>query len=176
VATTTITLPDDQLARLRRHALETSRSLDEVIQEALEAYLSRLPETPSPQADEQPPAAANGAWQATTRLTPDGFRLHIPPDMSPEEAEALLAEPTPQARRKRLATWLLKRSGGRVIEPPPGPPSPEWQAEMRASLARIRARVPADMTPEEIEALITEASEEARQERIARRERGHSGE
>jgi hypothetical protein len=28
------------------------------------------------------------------------------------------------------------------------------------------------MTPDEIEALITEASEEARQERIARRERG----
>jgi hypothetical protein len=175
VATTTISLPDDQLERLRRHAEASQRSLDDVVQEALDAYLARLRETPTSQVGEPPATPPNGAWQTTTRTTPDGFRLHIPPDMSPDEAEALLAEPTPEARRKRLAAWLLKRSGGRIIEPPPGPPSPEWQAQFDATLARIHASLPDDMTPEEIEALITEVSEEARQERIARRERERVG-
>jgi hypothetical protein len=107
VATTTISLPDDQIARLRLVALSSRRSLDEVVREAIDAYLASLPETATP----------------------------------------------------------------RVIEPPPGLPSPEWQAEVEAALARIRARVPADMTPDEIEHEITLASEEARQERIAQRER-----
>jgi hypothetical protein len=91
--------------------------------------------------------------------------------MSPEEADALLAEPTPRARRERLAAWLLKRSGGQIIEPPPGPPSPEWQARFGETLARIHASVPSDMTPDEIEALITEEVEAVRQEARAQRER-----
>lgn len=59
----------------------------------------------------------------------------------------------------------------RVTEPPPGPPDPEWRADMQERLARIHAGVLADLTPEEIEHEITLASEEARQERIAARER-----
>lgn len=44
----------------------------------------------------------------------------------------------------------------------------EWQAGFDAALERLRAGIPADMTPEEIEAEITAASEEVRQERLAR--------
>ena len=106
MATTTISLPDDQFAQLRVLAFLSQRSLDEVVREAVDAYLASLPETATP----------------------------------------------------------------RVTEPPPGPPSSEWQAEVDAALVRIRARVPVDMTPEEIEAEITAASEEARAERIALRE------
>lgn len=46
----------------------------------------------------------------------------------------------------------------------------EWRAGMEEALAQIRAGVPKDMTPAEIEQLITEASEEVRQERLARLE------
>jgi muconolactone delta-isomerase len=102
----------------------------------------------------------------------DGVRVPIPPAMSPDEVNELLAQPSARARGDFLRAWLLKRGGGVIHEPPPGPPDPAWQEEVEALLARIRARVPPDMTSEEIEALITEASEEARPERIARRERG----
>jgi muconolactone delta-isomerase len=169
VATTTISLPDDQLARLRQHALTSRRSLDEVVREAVDAYLAQLPETAAPRDAEPPPSPPDPTWQATTQIAADGMRVRVPPAMTPDEARALLAEPSPEARREHLARWLMDR-GARVVEPPPGPPSPEWQARVEAALARIRARVPADMTPDEIEALITEASEEARAERIARRD------
>jgi hypothetical protein len=108
VATTSISLPDDQLARLRLLSLMQRRPLDEVIREAVDAYLAQLPDLPTP----------------------------------------------------------------RVTEPPPGPPSPEWRARFDAALAAIRAQVPADLTPEEIEAEINAAWEEVRQERQARRQHG----
>jgi hypothetical protein len=107
VATTTISLPDDQLAQLRLLALSSRRSLDEVVREAVDTYLTNLPEVPA----------------------------------------------------------------SRVTEPPPGSPTPEWQAEVEAALARIRAHVPTDMTSDEIEYEITLVAEEARQERIAKRDR-----
>jgi hypothetical protein len=44
----------------------------------------------------------------------------------------------------------------------------EWRAGMDAALQRIRAGVPADMTSQEIEDLITAASDEVREERRAR--------
>jgi predicted transcriptional regulator len=43
-----------------------------------------------------------------------------------------------------------------------------WHAGMDAALQRIRAGVPADMTSQEIEDLITAASNEVREERRAR--------
>jgi hypothetical protein len=161
VATITISLPDDQLARLRRHALEVGRSLDEVVQEAADAYLANLPDAPAPRADESTPASPNGSVRPATRMTPDGVRLHIPPDMSPEEAEALLAEPTPQGRRERLAAWLMSR-GARVIEPTNDIPDDEWKARFKAVTEQLRQAGPTDLTPEEIEQEITLAREEAR--------------
>lgn len=168
MATTTISLPDDQLARLRQHAVSSGRSLDDVVSEAVDAYLTWLAEADAHRVTEPPSAPAQDGWEPETRLSPDGFRLRIPADMTPDEAEAYAACTSPAARRTYLANWLIGR-GARVTEPPPGPPDPEWQAEVEAALARIRARVPADMTSEEIEQLITEGSEEARQERIANR-------
>ena len=99
MATTTISLPDDQFARLRLLALSSRRSLEEVVREAIDAYLASLPETATP----------------------------------------------------------------RVIEPPSGPPSPEWQARFDAVTERIRQAGPTDLTPEEIEREITLAREEVRQ-------------
>jgi hypothetical protein len=60
----------------------------------------------------------------------------------------------------------------RVTQPEVTLPNPEWQAQFDALVAQIRSKIPPDMTPEEIEREITLASEEARQERIAERERG----
>jgi Arc/MetJ-type ribon-helix-helix transcriptional regulator len=171
VATTTITLPDDQLEQLRHVALSSGRSLDEVVREAVGAYLTRLPEAAEFGGAQQRPRSHDAEGQVRVGVGADGMRVHIPPAMSPDEAEALLAEPSPEARRENLRAWLEKRGARVIYEPPPGPPDPAWQTEVERLLARIRARVPPDMTPDEIEALITEVSEEARQERIARRER-----
>ena len=45
---------------------------------------------------------------------------------------------------------------------------PAWQKRWDDLLARVRDEVAADLTPEEIEAEVTRASEEVRQERLAR--------
>lgn len=56
----------------------------------------------------------------------------------------------------------------RVIGPRRQIPEDEWRSGFEAALRRIRAGVPPDMSPEEIEAEITAASEEVRRERLAR--------
>ena len=74
--------------------------------------------------------------------------------------------------REALGEYLERRGAGpiaRVTAPPRQIPEDEWQARWDAVLQRLRAGVPSDMSPEEIEAEITAASEEARQERAARR-------
>lgn len=43
----------------------------------------------------------------------------------------------------------------------------EWRVEMKRLLKEIHDSVDTDLTPDEIEALITEASNEARQERLS---------
>ena len=43
----------------------------------------------------------------------------------------------------------------------------EWRVEMKRLLKEIQDSVDTDLTPDEIEALITEASKEARQERLS---------
>jgi Ribbon-helix-helix protein, copG family len=172
VATTTITLPDDQLEQLRHVALSSGRSLDEVVREAVGAYLTRLPEA-AESGDAQPrPRPHDAGDQVRVGVGADGMRVHIPPAMSPDEAEALLAAPSPSARRELMVHWLMKRGARVIYEPQPGPPDPEWQARAKAALAHIHEQIPTDMMPEEIEALITEVSEEARRERIARRAAG----
>lgn len=46
---------------------------------------------------------------------------------------------------------------------------PEWGEQMRDALARLHASIETDLTPDEIEQLITEASDELRLERLAQR-------
>lgn len=168
---TSIMLTDEQLARLRRHAESSGLSLDEVVREAVDTYLAHVTDAAASPPSESVSDMADASWvPPIVRTGADGTRVPIPPAMAPDEAEELLAQPSSRARGDYLRAWLRKRGGGGIIhEPPPGPPDPEWQARFDEALARIRARVPPDMTPEEIEALITEASEEARQERIAKR-------
>jgi len=168
---TSIVLTDEQLARLRRHAETSGLSLDEVVREAVDAFLAHVADTGASPPSEPASDTADTPWQPPmVRTGADGARVPVPPAMSPDEVDELLTQPSSRARGDYLRAWLRKRNGGGIIhEPPPGPPDPEWQARFDAALARIRAHVPPDMTPEEIETLITEASEEARQERIAKR-------
>jgi len=49
----------------------------------------------------------------------------------------------------------------------------EWRTEMKQLLQEIHNSVETDLTPDEIEALITEASEEARQERLSQQLTAH---
>jgi Arc/MetJ-type ribon-helix-helix transcriptional regulator len=161
VATTTITLPDDQLEQLQQHALSSGRSLDEVVREAVDIYLAQLAESAASRANEPSPDPSVPEWQASWRVARDGMRVHIPPAMSPDEAEALLAAPSPEARRENLRAWLEKR-GARVIEPANDVPDEEWKARFDAITKRIRQAGPTDLTPEEIEREITLAREEAR--------------
>jgi hypothetical protein len=75
--------------------------------------------------------------------------------------------------RQAISEYLARRQVSpepRVIGPRREIPYDEWRSGFEAALRRIRAGVPKDMTPQEIEDMITEASEEARQERIARRQ------
>lgn len=55
------------------------------------------------------------------------------------------------------------------------PNSRFWDERFDALIARIRARVPSDISPEEIEADITEARREVREERKASRATDASG-
>ena len=48
-------------------------------------------------------------------------------------------------------------------------PDAAWRARLDAVLGRLRAHAPSDLTPEEIEAEITTAHQEVRQERADRR-------
>ena len=72
--------------------------------------------------------------------------------------------------REALQDYLTRREAAapRVLGPRRQIPRDEWQARFAAALERLRAGVPRDMTPEEIEDMITEASDEARRERLAR--------
>jgi predicted nucleic acid-binding protein len=74
--------------------------------------------------------------------------------------------------REAVGEYLLRRAveaGARVIEPRRRLSDEEWRSGWDAALQRIRASVDSSATPEEIEAAITAASEEIRQERLARR-------
>lgn len=163
MAITIISLPDDQLARLRQHAHASQRSLAEVVRAAVDAYLVQLPGNGVGPGNEPLAAPTDPGWHPVTKMTPDGVHLRIPPAMTPGEAEALASQPTPEARRKYLAAWLGKR-GAHVIEPPNDIPDEEWQARFDAVTERIRQAGPTDLTHEEIEALITEVSAEVRRE------------
>ena len=117
MATTTISLPDDQLARLRLVALSSRRSLDEVVREAVDVYLASLPES---------------ARQEEVARRANGISAH-------------------------------------VIEPRSRTPDPARSNAIDAALARLRSKVPPDLTPEEIDAEIDAAWDEVRQARRERR-------
>ena len=67
--------------------------------------------------------------------------------------------------REALNEYLARRGMqalSRVIGPRRSIPQKEWRSHLDAAVQRIRASVPADMSPEEIEAEITAAREEVR--------------
>jgi hypothetical protein len=103
------------------------------------------------------------------------LQIYLDNDLA-EPLEQLAAEkrlPVNELIREAIAEYLQHRDVPvtyvqRVFPPRVSVDDPEWRAAFDAALERIRAGVPADMTPEEIEAEITAASEEVRQERLAR--------
>jgi hypothetical protein len=98
VATTTITLPDDQLARLRILALTSRHSLDEVVREAVDAYLASLPETPTPRVIEPPNDIPDAEWQARFDAVTERIRQAGPTDLTPEEIEREITLAREEAR------------------------------------------------------------------------------
>ena len=80
--------------------------------------------------------------------------------------------PVNELIREAVAEYLQHRDVQvayvqRVFPPRVSDPDPAWQARMKALLEEIQAGAPSDMTPEEIEDIITSVSEEVRQERLA---------
>ena len=74
--------------------------------------------------------------------------------------------------REALSEYLARRrlSGApRAVGPRRQMPDEEWRSGFTQALQRIRASVSPDLTPEEIEAEITAARAEVREERTARR-------
>lgn len=84
--------------------------------------------------------------------------VHVKPD-----AASLLAE---MAARGRARLQQIEAQGTppweAVVQ------DPTWQKRWDDLVARVRRELPDDLTPEEIEAEITRASEEVRNERLAR--------
>lgn len=74
--------------------------------------------------------------------------------------------------REALNAYLAHR-GLASTSPVSGPrrsiPAAEWRSQFAGVLGRLRSNAPADLSPDEIEAEITAAREEVRQERLVRR-------
>ena len=74
--------------------------------------------------------------------------------------------------REALNTYLAQRglvATSRVTGPLRSMPYEEWKSSFMDAVERMRAHIPPDITPDEIEAEITAAREEVRRERAARR-------
>ena len=168
MATTIISLPDDQIARLRLVALSSRRSLDEVVREAIDAYLAGLPESATPRVIEPPPGPPSPEWQAEVEAALARIRARVPADMTPEKLEQEITLASEEARQERIAKRAAEGKA-RVIEPMSRTPDPARSAVIDAALARLRSQVPSDLTPEEIDAEIDAAWEEVRRERRERR-------
>jgi hypothetical protein len=77
--------------------------------------------------------------------------------------------------REALGQYLARETDGKlplVSAPRRSIPDEEWRSRMEAVLQRIRAGVPKDVSPEEIEAEITAARAEYRREQAAQQRTG----
>src|SRR5205823_5335419 len=103
MATITISLPDDQLARLRLYAAMKGRPLDEVVREAVEAYLASLPDLPTPRVTEPEVRLPDPEWQARFDAVAERIRQAGPTDLTPEEIECEITLARDEARQERRA-------------------------------------------------------------------------
>ncbi len=104
--------------------------------------------------------------QTSVDLDEEQFRLLH--DLSIAEGR-----PAADVVREALNEYLARRRPAverRAIGPRREIPDDEWRSGFEEVLQRIRAGVDPSWTPEEIEADITAAREEVRQERAARRQ------
>lgn len=99
MTTTTISLSDDRLARLRQLAFTTHRSLDDVVGEAVDTYLAgHMPAAPT-RITEPANDIAEDEWQARFQAVTDHIRQAGPTDLTPDEIEREITLAREEARR-----------------------------------------------------------------------------
>jgi plasmid stability protein len=100
VGTTTISLPDEQIARLRILAIASGRSLDAVLREAVDTYLAGRADTPTTRAT--PPAndIPDDEWQARFGTVIERIRRAGPTDLTPAEIEREITLAREEARHR----------------------------------------------------------------------------
>jgi hypothetical protein len=99
MATATISLPDDQWAQLRLYAAMKGRRLDDVILEAVQAYLAALPDLPTPRVTEPEVTLPDPEWQARFDAVAERIRQAGPTDLTPEEIEREITLAREEARQ-----------------------------------------------------------------------------
>ena len=103
----------------------------------------------------------------STSISLDEEQVRALRDLSTKEGRSLT-----DVVREALDEYLVRRRGHslpRVIGRRQHIPEGEWRARFDAALERIRASIPPDLDPEEIEAELTAARAEVRRERAASR-------
>lgn len=115
MGSTTITLPEEMLAQLRTLAHTSHRSLDEVVREAVEAYLAGPPfRLSTSRTDESTGhvreplfSMADPVRRAAVDAALSRLREGVPRDLSPDEIDAEIDaawDEVREARRERRAT------------------------------------------------------------------------
>jgi len=142
------------------------RSPDEIIREAVEAYLAQLPDLPTPRVREPEVMLPDAEWQARWDEVTERIRQAGPTDLTPEEIEREITLASEEARQERIAERNgLTPDSSYVTEPTTDVTDPAWRARFDAALASLREQVPPGLTPDEIDAEIDAAWDEVRQER-----------
>jgi plasmid stability protein len=121
MATATISLPDDQWAQLRLYAAMKGRPLDDVIREAVEAYLAREEAAQELDAERNGHASAasyvtepqtsvfDPEWRAEFDEALARLREQVPPGLTPEEIDAEIDAAWAEVREERRGR---RRHGG----------------------------------------------------------------
>ena len=103
MVTANISLPDDQMARLRLLALASHRSLDEVMREAVDRYLANMPETSEANEKRLTPPDVSPASRAAALAALAHLHAHVARDLSPSEIEHEITLAADEARQERMA-------------------------------------------------------------------------
>jgi hypothetical protein len=114
-----------------------------------------------------------GISKEQTPLAPAGFRAPSPEERTAQErlrvfAERLRAGGHVSAGEMQREIEVLRRHAIIVPAQQSGPPSSEWQEEIRQLLAEVRAGVPEEWSEEELQQHVVEAVAAVREERRAR--------
>lgn len=102
---TEIHLDADQERRLRRLAADEGRSFDDLVHEALGAYLTQRADPAAGYALEPRHALPEDEWRASFTEVIERFHAVAPQDVRPEEIEAEITAAVEEVRRAQAARW-----------------------------------------------------------------------